>query len=394
MTVICAGGGTSSSRPGFGETVVASAAVFANIFLNSPSPWAAAAAGLMAATVYDLTTFCASDPPPLVVPTALEWAQFLGTSTPLVVGPVSAVVSNFFAYYAWFAFCKCDAGAPPVAAPATEPVGTPQVNPPVSPPLISPCKTYATPEVVSSGAAINMGLTQKLPANVDLNVFLDIATVPHGGAHTDAWEITPKWLHGGTIIRTDTTQIVAYPAGTIQTLAPPPTADGFLPDAFPDPSFPTTDGVVATVRMYCGGALPTAIAQPCCPPDPLLVSMLSQIQQMVTLIQRQASPFAYVYGANHAALSGHGSFAVSGLLGVSVAPTTIPTSYGLEVGSPDEHFGLGFITLGTADGWTTSRPLDHDGTLMIPAAAGVFTSVGYSLSAGVVADIRELVREP
>jgi len=121
--------------------------------------------------------------------------------------------------------------------------------------------------------------------------------------------------------------------------------------------------------------------------------MLDRILGMVTLIQRQQVPFAYVYGSNHTALSGDGELSVSGLLGVSVDVTTLPASYGVADGTPETHFGLGYINLGTDDGWTSARSIDHDGTLLLPSAAGVFTRIGYSLSAGVVVDIRELVRE-
>jgi hypothetical protein len=394
VTTICVGGGTSSSKPGFGETVVASAATFANMFLNSPSPWAAALAGAMAATAYDLTTFCASDPPALVVPTALEWAQFIGTSTPLVVGPIAPVIRDFFAYYAWFAFCKCDAGPAPIAAAASEPAATPQLNPPVPGQATAPCLSLG-PFIhsVTSGQSFNRGgpSLNTVPASY-VRVTTTTAVVVAPGpaiAYTHDFEDSSS----GSIVA----HTYSQPPGTVVTQIYAVPSIGVTTQLQTQIVASVTGGTTSEETLwevFCNGAFPGAPIQPCCPPDPGLVSMISQIQQMVTLIQRQAAPFAYVYGANHMGLSGHGSFAVSGLLGVSVAPTTIPSSYGLEVGSPDEHFGLGFITLGTADGWTTSRPLDHDGTLMIPPSPGVFTSIGYTLAAGVVADIRELVREP
>jgi len=149
----------------------------------------------------------------------------------------------------------------------------------------------------------------------------------------------------------------------------------------------------STIEAFCGGAAPGGTQQPCCPPDAATQAQLDQILQLVTIIQRQAAPFAYVYGANHTALSGHGSFAVSALIGVSVDVTTLPASYGQRDGSPVELFDIGYVTLGTADGYETSRRIDHDGALVLPPAAGAFTSVGYTLSPGVVVSIRELVRE-
>lgn len=132
----------------------------------------------------------------------------------------------------------------------------------------------------------------------------------------------------------------------------------------------------------------------CCA-DPALLALLPNILQMVTLVQRQSAPFAYVYGANHVGLTGDGELAVSGLIGVSIDVTTLPSSYGRSAGTPEHLFDVGFVTLGTSDGWSTTKRIDADGSLVLPgSAAGAFTRVGYTLRPGVEVSIRELVREP
>jgi hypothetical protein len=156
----------------------------------------------------------------------------------------------------------------------------------------------------------------------------------------------------------------------------------------------STDNIQVHYDYYGDNCVPGGFLSPCCPPDPVSQSTLDAILQVVTLIQRQAAPFSYVVGTNHTALTGHGSFAVSGLIGVSVDVTTLPTSYGTRDGSPVELFDVGFVTLGTADGYEMSRRIDHDGALVLPPGAGVYTAVGYTLAPGVVVAIRELVREP
>jgi hypothetical protein len=115
---------------------------------------------------------------------------------------------------------------------------------------------------------------------------------------------------------------------------------------------------------------------------------------MVTLIQRQSAPFGYVYGTNHAGLTGSGEITVADLIGVSIDVTTNPGYTGLIVGDPATIFKVGRVNLGTADGWTVSRDIDHDGSLVLPVQAGVFTKIGYTLNPGVVVAVRELVREP
>lgn len=114
----------------------------------------------------------------------------------------------------------------------------------------------------------------------------------------------------------------------------------------------------------------------------------------MTLIQRQNAPFGYIAAAVHATLSGAGSFAIQGLLGVKVDITTLPSSYGLSGTSPTEHFELGWITFGTADGYPQSIRVDHDPTVALPPRCGLFTELAYDLAPGVVATITELLREP
>jgi hypothetical protein len=115
---------------------------------------------------------------------------------------------------------------------------------------------------------------------------------------------------------------------------------------------------------------------------------------MVTLIQRQIVPFAYVTGTSHAGLTGTGSFGISGLLGVKVALTSDPTSLGVRAGTPAELFDRGFVTLGTPDGYPSDYRLEHNPTIILPPRCSAFTTLGYTLHPGVTATITELVREP
>jgi hypothetical protein len=123
-------------------------------------------------------------------------------------------------------------------------------------------------------------------------------------------------------------------------------------------------------------------------------AQLDVIQQLLTLIQRQAVPFAYVSKTVHSGLSGAGSISVQGLLGVKLECTTIPSSLGVAGTSPAEHFDLGWITWGTADGYPQSVRIEHSPQLSLPARASAFTSIAYDLHPGVVATITELQREP
>jgi hypothetical protein len=143
---------------------------------------------------------------------------------------------------------------------------------------------------------------------------------------------------------------------------------------------------------YCSGGPGVG---PCveCPPDPMITQMLNNIYSTVTLLQRQLAPFAYVPGAAHAGLTGHGSFAVQGLLGAKIVITSDPTTLGETGFSPVELFDRGYITWGTADGYPQSERLERTNQLSLPARASAFTSLAYDLHPGVTVTITELVRE-
>jgi hypothetical protein len=126
----------------------------------------------------------------------------------------------------------------------------------------------------------------------------------------------------------------------------------------------------------------------------VLRAEIDQILGLVTLIQRQSVPFAYVPGTVHTGLSGAGTLSVQGLIGAKVAFTTLPSELGRVGTSPVELFDAGFITWGTADGYAQSEHLEHSPQLSLPARCSAFTSLAYDLHPGVVVTITELVREP
>ena len=134
--------------------------------------------------------------------------------------------------------------------------------------------------------------------------------------------------------------------------------------------------------------------QPCCPPDTSTQAYLDVITRQLNLIQRQLVPFAYIASTAHAGLSGAGTFAIQGLLGVKVNVTTIPTPIGREGTSPTEYFDMGFLTFGTPDGYDHSVRLERSQQIILPARCSAFTTFAYDLHPGVVVTVTELVREP
>jgi hypothetical protein len=119
---------------------------------------------------------------------------------------------------------------------------------------------------------------------------------------------------------------------------------------------------------------------------------LAYIENYVTLIQRQGVPFGSIPGALHTGLSGAGTLAVQGLLGVSIESTTIPAYLSGSMAPVNSYFRLGEIAFGTTDGWQRRQVITHNPHLILPIGGNV-TVIAYRFVEGVVANILELVRE-
>jgi hypothetical protein len=85
---------------------------------------------------------------------------------------------------------------------------------------------------------------------------------------------------------------------------------------------------------------------------------------------------------------------VSGILALAVSLTTVPTQLGDRLGTPPRLFDVGWLSLGTSDGYEEAVFVNSATQLVVPRSAGLLTTVGYSLHSGVVMTITELTREP
>lgn len=347
----------------------------------------------------NVATFCAADPPTFTLPSATEFFDFVTSSKLGQFNTVSEFIEKITQYYLWWTLCKCNTGTPASpAAPPSEPSGLPAVNP-TDIVHLPPNSGSTCALVFSTGVAVGTGTQQQvynefLPGDA-LRMDVIVHTAVAGANHpTITFDL--QWYSEGS---------ATYPGGflgkTTYTLASGATLTFSIDvprgaraaEVFTHAPTPSTDLFQFDGKVYCTPPLGAPAPLPC-PPDPAVRQLLKQIYDLLTLVQRQAAPFAYVYGSNHTGLSGDGSISVSGLIGVSVDITTLPDSYGRVDGTPVQFFDLGRVNLGTADGYTVGHRVEYDGSLIIPPLAGVFTSIGYSLAPGVVVSIRELVREP
>jgi hypothetical protein len=124
-----------------------------------------------------------------------------------------------------------------------------------------------------------------------------------------------------------------------------------------------------------------------------LQQQVAILNPLLTFVQRQGVPAAYVPGTLHSGLSGSGTIAIASVLGLSVQVSTIPSYLSSDMAPVQSWFKFGELSWGTAEGWQARRVVTHNPHLFLELDADL-TTVAYLFLPGVVANILELVREP
>jgi hypothetical protein len=392
VTAQC-GGGTSAPKAGLEAFVAVSAGAVSLALQRSGAEKLMFLIPLLQLPVYELAPFCAADPPALPTFTEDEVFSLLRVGLDADYFSGLAKARDLISRILWFDFCECTSGTLTPFVEPTLPTNTPQPVAP-EPSINTPCQTTSFSSSVIAGGAQVTNNTPSISGLAASAIRMTYDTQPRTAAMGCVHAL--YWVNGAgteTFMAQNPIQITTPPGPQIIDFIVPVGAVSFrIKDTFAG-NAGTTYTSTETIDVFCG-QLPGGTATPCCPPDTSTQSYLDLILKMVTLVQRQAAPFSYIYGPDHPALTGSGAFAVSGLVGCSVDVTTLPDSYGRATGSPEQLFDIGFVTLGTADGYERSRRIDADGTLFLPPLGGAYTVVGYTLSPGVEVSIRELVREP
>lgn len=392
MTALC-GGGPSQIRAGVAAVVAVSSAVIAQQLENRGKGWIRNIAPLLVLPPLETQQLCSTDPPGFVDMSAAEVYDAVVSLN--LNGDVAAAKAKFaqnITTFAWYALCECASVATPEPPAVT--ITQPDPMPLPAPAPAGQCGDGggygSAAQQISNGGSGQMTIAALAPGATSLATTFTLSVDTNGG-----WDIPTRFFFTtannlAISIGPDTTVTLPRAGTYVLSLAIPPTA-AYLRAEPTWPGGPVAiDWIQWTTALYCGGV--TGVSQPCLP-DPSLLAQLEKLLQLVTLIQRQSVPFAYVPGTRHVGLVGSGELAVSGLIGLSVILTTVPAYLGNIAGDPPELFDVGYVTLGTADGFTRSNRVDHNPTLIFPVSAAV-TTIGYTLEPNVVADVLELVREP
>jgi hypothetical protein len=381
-----------------------------------PAPmlsWFAPFAPYLPAIDLDVGAFCALEPPTIPGIDAEDIAALITGGR---IGAAQVAIEKFLqiAYaYAWYSLCTCKIDTTPSAPTSpSAPSNLPVINPPsvVTQPLVGSCGDYSggpvTVAYADTASRYVMPSTGTYVGNPPYSLLLPLPTgatyfrftannVSSTVGHTtDKISCNIRWVNGaGSVLRIDTPGDVVTGGSMSMSNSIPAGAVAFFCNASVGAGSSYTQQVTARAELFCG-TTPGQTQAPCCPPDPILMAKLNGLIEMVTLIQRQSSPYAYVPGTVHTGLSGDGSFTVFGLVGMALDITTLPSNYSATDGTPVHRNRLGWLRMGTVDGWTDAREIDTDPLIWLPPAASAYTLIGYTLAPGVIATLKELKAEP
>lgn len=400
---------TSQPKPGIADAVVITSFVLAATVAKK-IPWLTDAIAATASIInLHLSDFCAVDPPADPGLSGLDMVAImtLGNANP-DPGPMQRM-GQLIQRTIWTDVCQCATGASPtVTLPASPPSGAPVVNPPTvtNLPAVGNCFAVSIPTLqnidslthyYTSGVDTTTPTQFPLPQGAAYMTVSAQATTPGATPYDRSFGFTLFNAAGGGVSPVASVDVgpVGNPSGAPQTksvtVAIPSTAVSFFVSSIVQGIGVKTGTFAVQYSISCGG-LAGQPQNPCCPPDPTATGLLSSILQMVTLVQRQIAPFAYVHGEVDAGISGNGVIAVQGILGVKVDVTTAPGRLGVEAGDPVAIWDAGWINIGTADGFGPRHFISSDPFVLMPVS-GAATFIGYSIPADVVVTITQLVRE-
>jgi hypothetical protein len=381
-------GGSEPNNPALG--VVRIDGAYLNSVLPGGIQWFDAYLWLIPPFYIDVPAFCAVDPPSLPTIDAQDVLSLLqGDAFSLGLSGAEKFI-QWAQVYCWYSMCHCTVGSTP-AAPGVQaaPSDLPLINPPGIGDDLYPCDSFVSATTSVPPNVFTNHVSRGLPPHAS-SVFVTMRNITNGAVHSSmqwAYAFFDLALHnvGSGLLPT----VAAGATGTA-TLAVPPNA--YRLDLSVNTGSTIQSNLAQTEIAVTCAISPTP--PPVEPLNPAIDGLLRQILSMVTLIQRQGVPFGYIPGAVHTALTGSGSLSVQGLIGAIVTVTaTYPDSIGEDSGDPDYLWGLGWINWGSSSEVSPRVRLEAGANLTLPRAAGVYTTLHYSLEPGVQVTITELRRE-
>lgn len=427
MTALC-GGGASGPKPGYNDVVYVGGAAVEALLTGLGMPEAAIVLGpLIAGASFELSTFCATDPPSDPGLVAADIADALNFNDVAVSVPAIAKIAQWFGSRYWYDLCTCSTVTTP-GPPALSNPGPISTNPGLPGATVGPCFVqHATPSWVCPGANSSLDLTTTLlPAT---GATTARTTTSNGFSHSVTTIPIPPGTSGpyfvGQYVGADygaisngptmylslwTSSGTEIPYGNIgsysnRNTGPPVT---WTEQASPINSLFAAGAVNWSVEIASAnaaaaghlfqfkldiGALCTGdvLQTACCPPDPGLDLKLAQILgllgQIYSLIPVRTPNYAA--GTTHTGLSGDGTIALAATTtAVKVTITSVGAGYGLISGTPATYLSSGWLTPVTNQGPEAGLRISRSPMVLeVPAAT---SSLDYTLPLGQVIDVQEL----
>lgn len=380
--------GSAANNPALGAVQMSGA--YLNTILPGGLQWFDSYLWLIPPFTLDIPTFCGQDPPALPTLDATDILSIMtgGRLGSAILGLTKAV--QLMQVYAWYNLCHCLVDATP-APPGGQvaPVGLPILNPPGVDPNVIPCSTQLSAQQAVPASTFVNQVNTKLPLGA-LTIALTQKNIVNGATPAPMqWAYAFFDTTGNSLVGVPLLPGVASGVTRTDTISVPTNADRF--NASVNCGAVTQTNLAQTqMDVSCNASPPVPVQ----PPDPQTNGLLQQILNLVTLLQRQLVPFAYISSTAHAGLTGAGTIAIQGLLGIRIDLTTIPATTPQDGSSPPFVFNAGWVSMEDANGFIDETRAHAQHQVWFSRIASDATLIGYSFAPGVVATITELHREP
>lgn len=394
MTSVCVAGAASQPKAGVTEWASILGAAASLAVSSRGGGWMLALAAILQLPPIELAPFCAGEPPAMTTLTIDDIAALISPIGSTAKLTAATKLADNIKNILWYEFCECVSGTQPTPpAVGAEPSGTPDVTGPQYA-LPGPCATSDTSTTAfTNGSGLNRGGVSWIGKPGQWLRVVITQSIASGAGVGTTIQIQQQQQITGSVTNIHIDTITVTPTSVRELMLPIYTGADSLNCRVDGTSGSGSTNNQIHSEVYCFGSAPGA-APACCPPDAGVMLILQQLLELATLQQRGNLPFAYLLGTVHSGLSGNGELSVQGLLGLLVTVTTLPGRAGLVVGDPDSHFDIGWVAVGTDDGWMDSRRVRYTGQLWLPRDMSAMTLVGYSIPPDVVVDITEVTREP
>lgn len=417
MTVLC-GGGASSIKTGTAQQVVFSAALI-TAGLADISPYLLPFAGYIDSFIYQATTQCSGDPPPMPSLSQLNPINAVGGIFNPNLQSWLTAVNNLLLNWAWSLYCQCNVNPQPtfVFPPPATNVSVP------GPTAATPCSTGVwsgtppdrtnnqsiiledstlnwpgVPDVMVGSSAGTNYTRWNAPYPTSVNCQLSITTTTSVVNRVNlsiVWVDSTKQFISSTGLVLNASAPGTY--STSGTFVVPAGAQGaeFAVYESQLSAYDANTTAKADTQFMCGA--PT-IGNPCggCPPDANTQQLLQQILQVVNSIFQStpAQLTSYAESTVHANLSGAGSINLGAqTIGIKVTITTDNPVGTSDPGNPAYLFNRGYIVPLAVEGPIRGnvRLVYNPQLYQLPVLTD---AIGYTFPAGQVVKITELTRGP